>query len=52
MNAEIPAHLVKLVQDIIAACRKDSDGGVKITGAELVKILGDAGIVVTDLVAR
>ena len=42
--------VAKLVRDITAALRKDSDGGTTITGKELVKILGDAGVVVIDLV--
>ena len=41
--------IARLVRDIAAACRKDSDGGTVITGRELVRILESAGIVVVDL---
>ena len=42
--------LIKFGKDLDLACRRDPDGRVTITGKEAVRLLGDLGIVVVDVV--
>lgn len=40
----------KFIADLTAACRKDEDGVIRLTLPEAVKLLGDFGIVLVDVV--
>lgn len=47
--APLIPDLIKLARDIEAACRRDPDGVVRITLAEVVAILKDLGVIVVDV---
>lgn len=40
--------IAALVRDLTAACRRDPDGVVRVTLPEVVKVLGDLGIILVD----
>lgn len=47
--APLIADVARLIKDLTAACRRDPDGVVRITLVEVVAILKDLGVVVTDV---